>query len=279
MEWYLPDPSADVRQGDLLLSRDPKTGKVEEICLVITADCDISKGKFGRQLACLRVLKHSDYLRHIWAARKLEKVVREERKKLRGQLAKWHTAKIGHESTLTEETALTWVRRSDPEAVCQELGVIDGNKRKLTAALNAFKSGFSELDKVEMDALAMYSSFRAAISGSTLVETRQQALQQAKQESLPEDVFLLPGLPLVQETPCIVMLREVVGISYEAVSYRAADADTTDKFLRIGRLHPTFKYAVSQAFGSLYSKIGLPAEYERRCKDVVASVDTYDWTE
>lgn len=278
MEWFLPDPSVDVRQGDLLLSRDPKTGKVEEVCVVITADCDISKGKFGRQLACLRIVRHSDYLRNVWASRKLDKVVKDERKKLRGQLAKWHTAKIGHESTLTEETALAWVRRSDPDAICQALGVVDSDKKKLIAALNAFSKGFGELDKIA-DPMSMYSSFRAAISGTELVEARRQALQQAKQESLPEDAFLLTGLPLARETPCVVMLREVVGISYEAVCYRTADADTADTFLRIGRLEPTFKYAVSQAFGSLYSKIGLPVEYEQRCKDVVASVDNYDWEE
>ena len=81
----------------------------------------------------------------------------------------------------------------------------------------------------------------------------------------------------MEETPCVVMLRDVVGISYEMVFYRAADADTADKFLRIGRLEPTFKYAVSQAFGALYSKIGLPAEYERRCRDVVACVDSFNW--
>lgn len=276
MEWYLPEPSVDVRQGDLLLSRDPRTGKIEEICVVITADCDISKGKFGRQLACLRVLKHSDYLRHVWAARKLDKAVKDERKKLRGQLAKWHTAKIGHESTLTEDTALAWVRRSTPETICQALGVMNGDKKKLISSLSAFNRGYDEVEKLA-DPLVAYSSFRAAISGTELVEARRQALQQAKQESLPEDAFLLPGLPLAEETPCVVMLREVVGISYEAVCYRTADADSADKFLRIGRLEPTFKYAVSQAFGALYSKIGLPTEYEQRCKDVVASVENYEW--
>lgn len=278
MEWFLPDPTVDVRQGDLLLSRDPRTGIVEEICVVITADCDISKGKFGRQLACLRVLTHANYLRHVWAARKLDKAVKDERKRLRDQLAKWHTAKIANESKLTEEAALTWVRRSDAETICQALGVEEREKKKLISTLNAFSRAFGELEKI-VDPMAMYSAFRAAIAGTSFVDARRQALKQAKQESLPEDVFLLPELPLAKETPCVVMLREVVGISYEAVSYRAADADTAEKFLRIGRLEPTFKYAVSQAFGSLYSKIGLPAEYERRCKDVVASVENYDWEE
>ncbi len=278
MEWFLPDPSVDVRQGDLLLSRDPRTGRVEEICVVITADCDISKGKFGRQLACLRILTHSDYLRHVWAARKLDKAVKDERKKLRSQLAKWHTAKIGHESTLTEETALAWVRRSSPEDICQTLNVVDKEKKKLVAALTSYKRAFCELEKI-VDPMAIYSSFRAAVSGTKLVDAKCQALQQAKQEALPDDAFLLPSLPLAKETPCVVMLREVVGIPYDSVCYRTADTDTADKFLRIGRLEPTFKYAVSQAFGSMYSKIGLPAEYERRCKEVVTSIDKYLWEE
>lgn len=89
VEWFLPEPDVPVRQGDILVSRDPQTGTLDEVCLVITADCDISKGKFGRQLACLRVLTVKDYVTHIWAKRKLDKLIREEAKKLRAQLAKW----------------------------------------------------------------------------------------------------------------------------------------------------------------------------------------------
>ncbi len=83
MEWFLPEPDVPVRQGDVLVSRDPQTGSLDEVCLVITADCDISKGKFGRQLACLRVLTVKDYVAHIWAKRKLDKLIKEEAKKLR----------------------------------------------------------------------------------------------------------------------------------------------------------------------------------------------------
>ena len=56
------------------------------------------------------------------------------------------------------------------------------------------------------------------------------------------------------------MLREIVGVSNDAVCFRATDATTTDSFLRVCRLQPTYKYAVSQAFGILYSRIGLPDE-------------------
>jgi ubiquitin len=120
-------------------------------------------------------------------------------------------------------------------------------------------------------------AFKATLERADSKVCRLKTLQQAQQEPLPEDVFLLPALPLAADTPCVVMLREIVGVSNDAVCFRATDATTTDSFLRVCRLQPTYKYAVSQAFGILYSRIGLPDEYERRCRDVVSGIASFEW--
>lgn len=277
MEWFLPDASMPVRQGDIVMSRDPKTGDLDEACLVITADCDISKGKFGRQLACLRVLPYKNYVAHVWAWRKLDKAIREERKKLRAQIAKWHTAALGQESTLTEDAAWTWLARSEPEAICDNLAFPDdGKRKKFIAALHRYRNAFNELNR-DTAPLTKFVALKSSIEQLDPQECKRQTLEAAQKEKLPEDVFLLPALPLAADTPAVVMLREIVGVSSESVCFRSSDADGVDKFLRIGRLHPTYKYAVSQAFGALYSRIGLPDEYEQRCKDVVDDLISMGW--
>lgn len=277
LEWFVPDPSAPVRQGDILLSRHPKSGRVEEVCVVITADCDISKGKFGRQLACLRILHLDDYIRTVWSSRKLQKALKDETARVRSQVARWHTRLlVGSESSLSGEALTAWVRREDPASMCDSLQVPDSDRKKIIAALTSFRNALSTLDdKRDCDKLSQYLAFRAASRSQDIHLLWPEVLQQAQRESLPDDVFLLPSLPQLEDRAAVVMLREIVAIAYEAVCYRAADGRTTGMFLRIGRLQPTFKYALSQAFGSLYSRIGLPDTYEARCKGAIESISNF----
>ncbi len=273
-EWQIPDPSMPVRQGDLLICRDPHTGLVEEICIVITADCDISKGKFGRQLACLRVISFVDYLRTIWADRKLCRAVDTETEKIRIQLAKWHSRRIGVDSNLSASAATAWVQRAEPEAICAELEIPEPDIKKVKATLTAFKAGLALLqgDK-STDKFKCLVEFRSGTQGKNLQNCRQELIKQAQTDLLPDDVFLLPNLPQIDCGSAVVLLREIVSVPHETVCYRTVDASTNEMFLRIGRLEPTFKYAVSHAFGSLYSRIGLPVEYERQCKEAIEQIN------
>lgn len=279
-EWFIPDSSVEVRQGDLLVVRSLKTGQVEELFLVITADCDISKSKFGRQLACLRVLPIDRYVRTIWATKKLEKLRKDELTKLRDQVAKWHTHSLGFKSSISADTASDWVKRVGPGAICEELKVPDDKRKKFSAALTAFRSAIATLEAhAARDNLTQFVAYRGAVLERQVEQNRQEVLQDAQKatEELSEDAFLLTSLPQVSEDGAVVLLREIVGVPYDAVCYRVTDAVTENSLLRVGRLQPTFKYAVSQAFGALYSKIGLPATYEDRCKSVTSNLAKITW--
>jgi hypothetical protein len=272
-EWSIPDPSVPVRQGDLLICRDPQKGIIEGICLLITADCDISQGKFGRQLLCLRVIPFEEYLRTIWPARKLKGLVENETEKVRVQLAKWHTKQIGVESKLTSAAITSWAKRSDATSICVELGIPDPDRKKIEAALSTFQAAVNTLKVNEQkDSLTQLIAFRAALQGKESKTIHQEYVNQAQAEKLPADVFLLPNLPQANVGPAVVLLREIVGVKQDNICYRVSDAVTNDMLLRVGRLEPTFKYAVSQAFGFLYSRIGLPSDYEFRCKCVIEQI-------
>lgn len=275
-EWNIPDPSTPVRQGDLMICRDPKTGKIREISLVITADCDIDKVKFGRHLACLRVIPFVEYIRTVWAARKLQRLMANDTKTVWSQMTKWHSKCIGSESSLSTEAATEWVMRVGPDFICRDLQVPDTDLKKVTASLAAFRSAlFALANAQEEDQFSQFVAFRSAIKGR---DCHQEIVKQAQDESksgLPEDVFLLPTLPQLDIGPSVVLLREVVAVPYETVCYRTCDATSSDMYLRIGRLQPTYKYALSQSFGVLYSKIGLPKEYEQRCDEVLNQITTF----
>jgi hypothetical protein len=277
-EWHIPDTAILVRQGDLLICRDPHTGVVEEICLVITADCDISKGKFGKQLACLRIITFQEYLRKVWSVRKLEDVVESATGKILERVNKWNSDRIGSKSNLSAEAVTAWVRRSEPEEICTYLNIPEKEVKKVQLDLSFFKAALAVLnDDPVSDKLQQLAAFRSARFGKTIEDCWQEVLQQAKNEKKPDDVFLLPALPQLEIGPAVVLLREIVGVRYDAVCYTTLDACTNEMFLRIGRLEPTFKYAVSQAFGSLYSRIGLPDDYESRCKKVFDQITELVW--
>lgn len=278
MEFTIPGTDVAVRQGDILIRKDPKSTQIEEICLVITADCDISKTKFGRHLACLRVVGLDTYIRTIWASRKLEKLQTDEEEKLRGQVAKWHTRQIGSPSRLSVTATVSWVRRDEPFDLCSALEIPDGEHKKMVSILTNFRAAMSVLDSCEQDDdFKRYVKFKAMSNNLDLQSCRESVILQAKNDKLPEDAFLLPNLPQIENSPSVVLLRDIVAVPHGAIFYRTVDVDTNEKYLRIGRLEPTFKYAVSQAFGSLYSKIGLPSEYENRCIDAIKSLNKYSW--
>ena len=177
---------------------------------------------------------------------------------------------------MSVDAVTAWVNRSDPGEICSDLKVPQRESKRLQAALTSFREALSVLSD-HPDKIRQLVAFRAAIDGKTTQEIRSQTLIQAKGEKLPEDIFLLPSLPQLEIGSAVVMLREIVGVPAEVVCYRAYDASTKEIYLRVGRLEPTFKYAVSQAFGSLYARIGLSKEYEDRCKEAISLITEISW--
>lgn len=174
---------------------------------MITADCDISKGKFGRQLACLRVVTMRDYLWTIWADRKLSRLRTQEAEKLRGQVAKWHTRSLGQESDLSVRAAVEWVLRDEPAKICDALQVPDEDRKKVISALATFRRAQAIVEeRAQAGKFEQYVALRSFLTGRELQKCREEVLDAAKSETLPDDVFLFPSLPQVAVGASIVLL-------------------------------------------------------------------------
>jgi len=266
-EWIELSPDMPVRQGDLLLARDPNSGRISRTCLVITADCDIGQQKSGSHLSCLSVIYFHEYIRSVWAERKLRRTLDNETEKIRVQLNKWNAQRIGTDSALTADGVLYWVRNKEPTTICADLRIPKEDISKVISVVSVFRSALAASEERSSDhALARLVAFRATLSSKTGTECLAEITNQAQGDDLPDDVFLLPYIPQLEDGPAVIMLREIVTIPIATVCYRTLDADSEAKHLRIGRLEPTLKYAVSQAFGALYSRIGLSRDYEQHCK-------------
>jgi hypothetical protein len=128
------------------------------------------------------------------------------------------------------------------------------------------------------DNLVRLVRFRAAASGQPGDDCRKDILRQAQSDPLPDDVFLLPTIPQLPDVgPAVVLLRELIGIPFGSICFRSYDAISKDHFLRIGRLNPIIKYAISQAFGVLYTRIGLPETYENRRMAAIEQISSFQW--
>lgn len=272
-DWLFPDSAVAVRQGDILLRREPSSGAVLESCLVITADCDISKSKFGNRLACLRIDLLHDYVRSDWARGKFNKVLAIDSERVRSQLAKWHTVKLGRASSLTAKGAEEWIRRESTESICVFLEVPTDDQKKLATSIDTYKAALIASEAcANADFLTRLVTFKSASSRTAIDACLKETLAQAQKESLPDDVFLLPSIPHADKGAALVKLRELTAVEFDLIKYRATEADASEHYLRTGRLQPTLKYAISQKFGALYSKIGLPSDFEDRHRKAIESV-------
>jgi hypothetical protein len=224
-EWTIPGTEEPLSQGDILLSRDLQTGEVKSICWVITADCDISKNKFGAQLACLRITSLKKYIRTVWSAKRIFRLLEAETGKIGELLTKWNKLRIEDATPLSSNSVIKWVKNSSPEEICSALNVVEEKKRSVIDSLTKFLRLLQALEKEEKsDPLSQLIAARSVLDEKNVTECREKILKQAQGDLLPEDVFLLPDLPQIEIGPCLVNLRELVGVPLKTIYFRASEA-------------------------------------------------------
>lgn len=277
MEFCIPSPEESLEQGDILLSRDLKTGQVRDLVLLVTADCDIAQNKFGTHLACLRIIGLQEYIKTIWAEKKLRRAVEKESVTAQSILNKWNKRRSEESEPLSVEAVLQWLKASEPGSICKDLEIPEIERTKVEKLLSTYRKAFLAADDTANDHFCRLVSFKALLANKLSEDVIPSVLKDAQPESLPDDVFVLPGLPQLNVGPSVILLRELLAIKAESVRLRASEAISPDMWLRIGRLEPTFKYAISQAFGTLYSRIGLPELYESRRQKAFETLPDLNW--
>ena len=278
MEWIEVASDITVRQGDLLVSKFDKDRLPTELHLVITADCDISKGKFGSHIAALTIIPLEKYIEHIWAEKKLATKVRNSQKQTIEVIRKHHSTLISKKSNMTDDAAIGWLQTATISEIIDELRIPAQDQKKFSKILQKWLDTFAEFTGDPLRSpLIKLANINARIDGTEAFKELRKLVEQVQNEVLPEDIFIVSEIPGLSMAGAVILLRELIGIPYTAIKYRLSDVCTSSEYLRAGRLTPQIKYAVSQAFGNLYSKIGLSPEYEEKKKTTIAKVTTESW--
>ena len=258
----------EVRQGDLI--RRFSSSRVEgEWGFVLTADCDIAQGKAGDYYTYIEIVPAEIYLNEVWAPAQLKRFVAKQAEVAADQLGgvmRRSSLDLG----ITSEVLLAWLLEQTPAEI--EAAVNRTGKpldEKLVATLIALRVALARGDEVtSMDRLR---SVRR-LMGEDAERTHRTVRDAFEGERGFPDFFLLPELPSVTGYGFVVMLRAIRSLHANDLFTSELDgriAGRPEAFYRVGRMKDGVRFAITQKLTFLFSRIGLPGDYEDACRAAV----------
>jgi len=264
LEWEVPTNEVPIRQGDLLIKNDGVALKNNDACIVITADCDIARDKHQGAIAALRIISFADYVRHQWARSAYDSTVDRDLPELTNSFNQQRKLSDSPPAEISKEALATWLERETPEKICESIS--DGKCREKAILVAKKVRVLLGLD----DSLSINAPFDRVLAylaikdGLSQPDARALLLKKARSglSSLPADIFFLNQIPSEKSSSHLVLLRELIPIDPSLATASPNQARVKKGYLRIGRLKPPYKYALSQQFGLMFSRVGLPDPYE-----------------
>lgn len=257
----------DVRQGDIIRKLDPKTGEIEKLGIVITADCDIAQKKAGERYTWLEIVPMAAYIEGPWAREQLRKLSEKRSKAIREQLNGQISKVRPGLAALTHESLVLWLRSKSAEEVLAsttgQAPIADGKALRdlqgftLTVSDDEDQSAFSRLK-------AAWTLF--GFEEKNQHETVRNAF---KDGGGFQDYFVLPELPRQTGLGFVVMLRSMWTIMAPDLYLTEQDArihNRPDAFHRVGRLNDGIRFSITQKLAFLFSRIGMPKAFESACE-------------
>lgn len=261
------EDTEEVRQGDIICKTHSKTGEVEKLGVVITADCDIAQRKIGERYTCLEIVSMAAYVEGPWAQEQLRKLSEKRSKAiceyLNGQIRKQRPDL----TALTHEKLAQWLRTRTPEQV---LASITGKVPTADDRQLHNLQGFALTISTD-EAQSALNRLKTAWTLFGFDESRQQESVRSafKNGGGFQDYFVLPELPRQDSLGFVVMLRSMWTIMASDLYLTEQDArihDRPDAFYRLGRLNDGVRFSITQKLAFLFSRIGMPESFESACE-------------
>lgn len=258
-----PSESQDIRQGDIIFR---KTRTEQTYGLVITADCDIAKGKHGNHYTWIKVIPTAEYLEKNWAPTEIKKIQSKQSK----TALEYVNKKLREQdlNALSEETMISWLTETGVNQFITKLGIQECPPEILNIITGLYKisepSETSSIDKIRTAA----AFFKLKIENIAL--NAQQNLKKGD-DGFP-DFFCLPGLCGELENGCVALLRHIYSTQDETIYTCEANAKidgNPNSFYRMCRLNDRVKYSIVQKTTFLFSRIGMTTEFEEHTENVV----------
>lgn len=257
------DAALPVRQGDVL-KRVRGDGHIT-LAIVVTADCDIANKKFGEAgLACVQLDLLADHVLGEHARSLAQGQLKKRFEKAAEWINKRWSQKDPENVALSEEHVQAWILASTPEEIEAELSLpVDDRKSFIKRESAALRMAQNFIDAPA----DRYSAIDALCALQAQTTSRSAQLKSVfgalNPKDLPLDLFYVSSVPGEPGLGFVAKLRALTFIPFDR-SFTSMDAakDVENSFVRVGRLGPTFRYALAQQFGMLFARIGMPKAYE-----------------
>ena len=267
-EPYL-SPDAPIGQGDIFAWGNwSERDEWDQFGMVVTADCDIAHDRASNFLTYLPILSLAAYVKLVWVRQRIAKLLVQHQRQTSEEIHRLHLKLNPGATKLESVVSNRWIIQSTNELILKALNVSEKKEiTNITKLLEVYRSleAASRGDTMG-DLVQTYCEIRA--SKQSIPTTRAKEIVARDMHSdvvqnLPLECFFLTSLPQIDALGFIVMLRHIQPIKPQTLTASYTEAKGLDnRAYRLGRLSPTFKYALTQKFGTLFSRIGLPVDYE-----------------
>jgi hypothetical protein len=279
MECEPADPQLPLRQGDIVAAQ-PRTAAWENpwtrFGVIITADCDIAHRKSGPELVYVPIISHLAYISDVWLPSSAADLAQRGRdaldKRLRDldsrleyrHVAGW--AKLGGTEEIGRQLQAKLISpRADIDATIESEIITIWNAISALESLSG-RPATTQVANVRK-LLETYVTKGASFSTNLVSEKSMRALIDSALQSLQDrlDTALireLIGLDGDMTDPSafgyIVPLRRFSLLGIDCIETgRAQWYGRDDKYLRICKLRPAYRFDLVQKFANLFMRVGL----------------------
>lgn len=239
--------------------------------VVVTADCDLAREKHGGLISYVPAMLSHDF---IWARWRIERFGSELQQHLE-KSARRISVRLPPGSggaDVSADAIRSWLGRAGVDGVLNDMGVTTpGDRANIANVLRPTEVLLKLMSEKIPDLMLLRAAYAVVKPASADNPKLIAADIQKSWNSLPGDLFHIPGVPAVKDAEghsLFLHLRHIRQVPAGALSARPdvlRSGKATCK--RVARISAPFRYAMTQALGRVFTDIGLPESYEIRCKD------------
>jgi hypothetical protein len=260
-----------VSQGDIIVWHDRAYVRPwHTYGMIVTADCDLAWDKHKGRISYVPAFLTEDFLWHHWRPSEFQQHCDAALETMALRINKWLRKRDVAHVDLSTEAIASWGSRVGSEKLLDELGVGDKGERNTLQRPIDDALELQSLLSTEIPDLDLLRRCHALKPGKKS-DTRLVSDCQKAMSELPGDIFHLPALHDQDDEGLFLMLRHITQCDASVIALSPDDLRFGNaQAKRVAKVMAPYRYAITQALARVFADIGLPKEYEVRCKQSAA---------
>ncbi|MFQ2543457.1 hypothetical protein ACK3Z0_09145 [Aeromonas caviae] len=270
MAYYHEDfnENESIRQGDIVkIGKDLSFGfsDVDKFGFVVTADCDIYQDKSGGDITILPIIDPQIFIDTIWIPETFSRERTEVLNLICEKINSSGAPRAFNCNEISSSDLEAWIKQSSITEILKALKInISGELEILAKRLFILSSPPS---------LKNHFEHRSNIQGRKEKSIKGELSTAFKK--MRDDFYFIPEIKSSANLGAIIKLRHAKIVKLHSIykNYREARINALNVercIYRTGRCSDYLKYSIVQRFALLFSRIGMPLEFE---SDESSSID------